>query len=105
MIFQYRKNSGEIVMYGDKKNECSSDNLVSVSYKPTKEEMSKIKEGYLLYWKDGLVCEKTPTMLDVDKKEKMRIEYLDDVDKIQKAKNQDELKAIITKLATHIYNQ
>lgn len=105
MIFTYRKTNGELVCYSEGKNEFSNPDFVSVEYEPTEEEREKLKHGYLLFWRGGLVFEKTPVMLDKEKKEKMRESYVEDIENIQKAKDINGVREILTKLATYVYNQ
>jgi len=90
MYITYRKNTKEVVMISEGLNQINNSNLETIKINPTKDELDKINQGYILKYDKGLKLEKHWSM---ELKEKQIT-----LDEVEKATTVKALKDIIIKL-------
>jgi Mor family transcriptional regulator len=99
MRITYRKSNGEVVMVGQG---VDNDTLASA----TVVKDAKQLQGYKMRYTGGKInYEKPDWMENEEKQEQIKKDFQADIASIDKAKDLTEIKSIITKLATKIYNQ
>ena len=91
MKIVYRKETGIVVMAGQ---EVENEALTTVEVA----DDPRIMQGYLMIYDGKLNFEKNPDMINKEEAETKRIEYLQDVDRLSKAKTLSDLKPILEKL-------
>lgn len=99
MKITYRKKTGEVVMVGVEVNNEALE-TVELPYD------LRIHQGYLMTYKDNtLEFKLSSTQENEQIRENQRKKYLEDLDKINKAKNVDEIKDLLVEISGKIYNQ
>ena len=94
MKITYRKRTNEVVMVGQ-----GTDNAALASLEVI--EDPRMKQGYLMKVNNGIIeYEKPWWMLEQENEDQLELEFVEDIDKIQKAKDVNDLKPLLTKIIT-----
>jgi len=106
MYFAYRKKTGEVITYSQNHLDFSSSSIRVVEVVLSKTEEEKIRKGYILRMKDGILELEEPQIIkDIKLQEQRKQEYLIDIQAIQEARSMEDLKPLLVKMAKKNYYQ